>query len=67
MYASPEVSVYEESTVCIMYIYCRKVVVYGTYVKHLKVKVYLFELKLCVHPHVNNVKLHKCSRADTVG
>lgn len=39
---------------------------YGTYVKHLKVEVYLFDLKTCVHPHVNDIKHMTFSRADTI-
>ena len=44
----------------------RRVVEYGTYVKHLKVEVYLFDLKLCVHPHINDPKQYCFSRADTI-
>lgn len=51
--------------VCILYY--RSVVEYGTYVKHLKVEVYLFDLKLCVHPQINELKVHSFSRADTIG
>ena len=36
---------------------------YGTYVKHLKVEVYLVELKLCIHPHLNEAKTRYFSRA----
>lgn len=44
----------------------RRVVEYGTYVKHLKVEVYLFDLKTCIHPHVNDIKHMTFSRADTI-
>ena len=39
---------------------------YGTYVKHLKVEVYLIDLKLTLHPHTNEIKTHSFSRADTI-
>ena len=45
----------------------RYVVEYGTYVKHLKVEVYLIEFKLCVHPNVNDAKTLFFSRADNIG
>ena len=44
----------------------RRVVEYGTYVKHLKVEVYLIDLKLAIHPHLNEYKPHSFSRADTI-
>ena len=40
---------------------------YGTYVKHLKVEVYLFELKICLYPHINDIKYIEFSRANTIG
>ena len=52
----------EQSTVI-----ARKVVEHGMYMKHLKVEVYLLELKLIIHPNINNFKLHSFSRGDTVG
>ena len=48
-------------------LFFRHVVEYGTYVKRLKVEVYLFNLKVCLHPHVNEDKPAQFSRADTVG
>ena len=39
---------------------------YGTYVKQLKVEVYLVEFKLCVHPHINELKFGIFSRACTI-
>jgi ubiquitin carboxyl-terminal hydrolase 4/11/15 len=45
---------------------CRRVVEFGTYVKHLKVEVYLFDLKLCVHPNINETTSIPFSRADTI-
>ena len=40
---------------------------YGTYVKHLKVEVYLIEFKLCVHPNVSDTKTYFFSRAVNIG
>ena len=46
----------------------RKVVEYGTLnMKHCKVEAYLLEFKLCVHPHLNDIKKREFSRADSVG
>ena len=45
----------------------RYVVEYGTYVRHLQVEVYLAEFKLCVHPHINELKVGFFSRACTIG
>ena len=53
-----------DKCVCARVCVCRRVVEYGTYVKHLKVEVYLVELKLCVHPHINETKVRFFSRAD---
>ena len=39
----------------------------GTYVRYLKVEVYLVEFNLCVHPHVNELKVEFFSRACTIG
>ena len=44
----------------------RYVVEYGTIVKHVKVEVYLVEFKLCVHPHLNKIKIDFFSRACTI-
>ena len=52
---------------CRSFLSRRRVVEYGTYVKHLKVEVYLFNLKVCVHPHINETKQVQFSRADYVG
>ena len=35
--------------------------------KHCKVEVYLLEFKLCVHPHLNDIKKREFSKADSVG
>ncbi len=40
---------------------------YGLYMKHCRVEVYLLELKLCVHPYLNDIKERELSRGDTVG
>ena len=40
---------------------------YGTYVKQLKVEIYLIEFKLCVHPHVSDTKISFFSKADNIG
>ena len=40
---------------------------YGIYGKHLKVEVFPFELKVCLYPHVNDVKHIDFSRATTIG
>ena len=50
--------------VCVCVCVSRRVVEYGTYVKHLKVEVYLIELNLCIHPHLNESKVRFFSRAD---
>ena len=39
----------------------------GSLVSHLKVEVYLIEFKLCVHPHVNELKVEFFSSACTIG
>ena len=44
----------------------RCVVEFGNFVKHLKVEVYLIDLKLCVHPNINDYKTHSFSRLDTI-
>uniref|UniRef100_A0A1X7SQT9 DUSP domain-containing protein n=1 Tax=Amphimedon queenslandica TaxID=400682 RepID=A0A1X7SQT9_AMPQE len=44
----------------------RNVVEYGQYVKHLKVEVYLIDLKLCVHPNINDIKTGSFSGVDTI-
>ena len=44
----------------------RYVVQYGTYVKHLKVEVYLFDLKLCLHPFINEIQQFSFSKGDTI-
>ena len=44
----------------------RHVVIYGTYVKRLKVEVYLFDLKLCLHPFINEIQQFSFSRAVTI-
>ena len=51
----------EQSTVI-----ARKVVEHGMYMKHQKVEVYLLELKLTIHPNIDNFKLHSFSRVETV-
>ena len=43
----------------------RVVAEYGLYMKHLKVEVYPWELKLCVHPHLSNITKLKFSREHT--
>ncbi|XP_033114245.1 tripartite motif-containing protein 45-like isoform X2 [Anneissia japonica] len=45
----------------------RKVVEYGTFVKHCKVEVYLMELKLCSNSNPVNCVSKKFSKADTIG
>ena len=35
--------------------------------KHLKDKVYLFELKVTLYPHINDVKYIDFNRATTIG
>jgi ubiquitin carboxyl-terminal hydrolase 4/11/15 len=46
---------------------CRCVVAeFGIFVKCLIVEVYLCDLRLCIHPNINNIKLIPFSRADTV-
>ncbi len=45
----------------------RRVVECGPLVSDCFVEVYLLKLKMCVHPHLENVKTRKFSRADTVG
>ena len=39
---------------------------YGTYVKLVKVEVYLIEFRLCVHPNVNDTKTFFFSGADNI-
>ena len=45
----------------------RKVVEYGLYMKHTKVEVYPLELKLAVHPKVDEHVIKEFSKCDTVG
>ena len=40
---------------------------HGTDVKHLKVEVYLLELKVSLYPYVNDIKYVHFSRATTIG
>ena len=59
-------SAYHHLLYFIIILLYRRVVEYGTYVKHLKVEVYLIDLKLAIHPHLNEHKQHSFSRADTI-
>ena len=45
----------------------RKVIKQGMFVKHLKVEVYLMDLKLCTNADVDNVQVHQFSRVNTIG
>ena len=53
--------------VCVCVCPCRKVVEHGLYMKHCKVEVYLLELKLSLHPKLNEPVNKFFSRADTIG
>uniref|UniRef100_A0A1X7UAN3 Protein kinase domain-containing protein n=1 Tax=Amphimedon queenslandica TaxID=400682 RepID=A0A1X7UAN3_AMPQE len=44
----------------------RNLIEFGSYAKHLKVEIYLINLKLCVDPNTNNIKTGSFSRIDTI-
>ena len=53
-------------TILNYYYIIRYVIEYSAYAKNLRVEVYLVELKLCVHPYINDIKRQFFSRADTI-